>query len=64
MTKASYKEEHLNEELEVEISGFLGDVVLSYFSGNCLMRGCFAEKRHVVFFWKQPGKRASDILLE
>ena len=26
--------------------------------------GCFAENRHVVFFWKQPGKRACDVLLE
>jgi hypothetical protein len=25
---------------------------------------CFAENRHVVFFWKQPGKRAWDVLLE
>ena len=28
------------------------------------MGGCFAEKRHVVFFWKQPGKRACDVWLE
>jgi hypothetical protein len=28
------------------------------------MRGCFAENRHMVFFWKLPGKRACDVLLE
>jgi hypothetical protein len=26
--------------------------------------GCFAENRHVVFFWKLPGKGACDVLLE
>jgi hypothetical protein len=26
--------------------------------------GCFAENRHVVFFWKLPGKRACTVLLE
>ena len=41
-----------------------------FFSGNCLMRGCFAwsrhmggcsaENRHMVFFWKLSGKRAYD----
>jgi hypothetical protein len=44
------------------------------FSGNCLMRGyfcwsrlmgrCFAENRHITFFWKLPGKRACNALLE
>ena len=34
------------------------------FSGNRLLRECFAENRHVVFFWKLPGKRACDVLLE
>lgn len=34
------------------------------FSGNCLMRGYFAEKRHTVLFWKLTGKRVCDILLE
>ena len=28
------------------------------------MRGCFAENRHVVFFWKLSGERACDVLLE
>jgi hypothetical protein len=28
------------------------------------MRGCFAENRHVVFFWKLPGERESNVLLE
>jgi hypothetical protein len=28
------------------------------------MRGCFAESRHSVFFWKLPGKGAYDVLLE
>jgi hypothetical protein len=26
--------------------------------------GCFGENRHVVFFWKLPGERACDVLLE
>jgi hypothetical protein len=26
--------------------------------------GCFAENRHVVFFWRPPGARARDVLLE
>jgi hypothetical protein len=26
--------------------------------------GCFVENRHVVFFWKLPGKKACDVLLE
>lgn len=34
------------------------------FSGNCLVRGCFAENRHLMFFWRQPGKGACDIMLE
>jgi hypothetical protein len=25
---------------------------------------CFAENRCVVFFWKLPGERACDVLLE
>ena len=28
------------------------------------MEGCFAKNRHVAAFWKQPGKRACDVLLE
>ena len=28
------------------------------------MGGCFAENRHMVFFWKLPGKRACGVLLE
>jgi hypothetical protein len=28
------------------------------------MRECFAEIRHAVFFWKLPGERACDVLLE
>ena len=28
------------------------------------MGRCFVENRHAVFFWKQPGKRACDVLLE
>ena len=28
------------------------------------MTGCVAENRHVVFFWKLPGKRSCDVLLE
>ena len=27
-------------------------------------RMCFAENQHMVFFWKLPGKRACDVLLE
>lgn len=48
--------------------------VVGCFSGNCLMkvciswnrhvRRCFAEDRHVVLFWRQPGKEAWDVLLE
>lgn len=43
---------------EVEIFGFLGHSVVScvVFSGNCLMGGCFVETRHMVLFWKMPGK--------
>jgi len=26
--------------------------------------GYFADNRHVVFFWKLPGKEASEVLLE
>jgi hypothetical protein len=25
------------------------------------MRECFAKNRHVMFFWKQPGKGACDV---
>ena len=28
------------------------------------MGGCFAENRHVVFFWKLPGKMTCNVLLE
>lgn len=28
------------------------------------MEGHFAKNRHVVFFWKLPGKRVCDVLLE
>jgi hypothetical protein len=28
------------------------------------MKGCFAEKRHAVFFWKFSGERLCDVLLE
>ena len=28
------------------------------------MGGCFTKNRHVVFFWKQPGKGACVVLLE
>ena len=28
------------------------------------MGGCFAENRHVVFFWKQPGKGTCGVVLE
>ena len=28
------------------------------------MRGCYAENRHMVFFWKLPGKRACNVWLE
>ena len=38
--------------------------VMWCFSGNCLMRGCFAENRHVVFFWKLPGSRACNVWLK
>jgi hypothetical protein len=26
--------------------------------------GCLPENRHLVFFWKSPGERACDVLLE
>jgi hypothetical protein len=26
--------------------------------------GCFAENRHMVLFWKQPGKIVCDVSLE
>jgi len=26
--------------------------------------GCFADNRHMMFFWKLPGKEACDVLLE
>ena len=35
-----------------------------FFSGNCLMRGCFCWSRHVVLSWRQSGKRPCDVLLE
>lgn len=35
-----------------------------FFSGNCFVRGCSAEDRHVVLFWKLPDERACDVLLE
>lgn len=38
--------------------------VIWCFSGDCLMTGCFAENRHVMFLWKLPGERACDVLLE
>ena len=38
--------------------------VIDVFSGQCLIRGCFAEKRQVVDFWKPYGERACDVLLE
>ena len=28
------------------------------------MRGCFAENRHVVFFWNLPGEKACYVLME
>lgn len=28
------------------------------------MKESFAENRHVVFFWKQPGKWVCDVLLK
>lgn len=28
------------------------------------MGGCFAENKHMVIFWKHPGKRACNIFLE
>jgi hypothetical protein len=28
------------------------------------MTGCVAESRHVVFFWKLPGKGTCDVFLE
>ena len=50
---------------EVGVSGFNGVCCIMWcFSGNCLLRGCFAENRHMVFFWKLPGERAFDVLLE
>lgn len=52
---------------KVQISGFLGDQVLLYdffFSGNCVMRGCFAENRHVIVFWNLPGERACNVSLD
>ena len=63
---------------EVEISGFLGDSVLSCYTFYCLTRcififfiflkqthgRCFADNRHIIFFLKLPGNRAGDVLLE
>lgn len=38
---------------EEKISGYFGDSVLSYdVSGNYLMRECFAENRHIIFFFE------------
>jgi hypothetical protein len=34
------------------------------FAENRHLRGCFSENRHVVSFWKLPGERASDALLD
>ena len=31
---------------------------------QCLMRGCFAGNRHMVYFWMMPGERTRDVLLE
>jgi hypothetical protein len=35
-----------------------------FFSGNWLMRGCFAENRHMVLFCKLPYERSCEVLLE
>lgn len=50
----------------MRISGFVGDsnVSCDAFSGNCVMRECFAENRDVVFFRKLTGERARDALLD
>jgi hypothetical protein len=58
----------------VETSGFFGDSVVLYIFRETLMRGCFCgsrhiggcfvKNRHVVFFWKLPGKEECDVLLE
>lgn len=37
--------------------------IMQCFSGNCILRGCVAEYRHMVFSWL-PGKRACDVQLE
>jgi hypothetical protein len=39
-------------------------VSCNVFSGSCLMRGCFAENRHVLFFWKLSSERTCDVSLE
>ena len=61
---------------EVEMSSFFGDSVVAcdVFRKTALWEdifcwsrhagGYFAENRHMVFFWKLPGKRACDVLLE
>lgn len=60
---------------KVETSDFFGDSVVSwYFSGNCLIRvcfcwskhmgRCFTKNRHILFSWRQPGKRACNVFLE
>lgn len=58
--------ENANLAIEVEISDFFGDSVMSrdFFSGHYLMRECFAEDRHVIFLWKLSYERAHDVLLE
>jgi hypothetical protein len=45
----------------VSCNGFLEAVFWEdVFAEAGHMRGCFAESRHVVFFWKLPGERTCD----
>lgn len=62
---SSIQTSFITDSWKVEISGFFGDLVVSCdaFLKTCVMRKCFAENRHIVFFWKLPGKKALDVLL-
>ena len=52
----------------MEISGFVGDSVVScFFSGSCPIGGCFAEadtQRECVFPRCFPDKKSCEVLLD
>lgn len=49
----------------MNISAFFGESVVSRdVVLETLMRGCFSENRHMMFFWKLPSEKACEVLLE